>query len=80
MPAAAASAPSITYLTARQIYSALGISKQTLYRRIAAGEFPKPRKFGRTSRWSLDTVRDALRELPEELSDVSHTHRAKTAH
>jgi predicted DNA-binding transcriptional regulator AlpA len=54
------------YVTVREICAALQIQKQTLYRRIAAGQFPPPKKFGRSSRWPVEVVKAVLDELPAE--------------
>jgi len=37
---------------------ATGFSAPTIYRKIAAGEFPHPMKIGRASRWSENDVQN----------------------
>ena len=37
----------------REAGKIVGLSKSTIYERLQAGEFPKPVKQGRLSRWSL---------------------------
>lgn len=34
----------------------LQISKRAIFRFVAAGKFPKPKKFGRLNRWLIDDI------------------------
>lgn len=44
--------PADRFLTAKEIYTALHISKSTFYKGLKEGVFPKPCKLGaRTNRW-----------------------------
>lgn len=43
-------------LTAVEISTMFGISRRTLYRLVAAGDFPRPRKVGQLSRWDAEAV------------------------
>lgn len=45
------------FLTLREVAQAAGISRSSIYRRVAEGTFPAPLKVGpRTSRWSQEEV------------------------
>lgn len=41
-----------------EVVARVGLSKTTVYRAIARGEFPRPRKFGSSALW-LDSEVDA---------------------
>src|ERR1019366_2007546 len=47
------------FIDAKALAKRLDISVPTLYRQVAAGELPKPKKFGTSSRWKMNEV-DAL--------------------
>lgn len=43
-------------LTIEQVADRLQVSKQTVRRMVARGEFPKPEKLGTKARWPADVV------------------------
>jgi excisionase family DNA binding protein len=51
------------YLSPQDVCRLLQCGMATLYRRIALGEFPRPLKFGRLSRFSRPAVLEHLRTL-----------------
>src|SRR4051794_30453846 len=48
----------ITLLNAEEVAAMLGVSERTLWRLLSAGKFPKPVRFGRSTRWRLADVRE----------------------
>jgi prophage regulatory protein len=56
------------YLRIRQVMARTGLSAPTIYRRIAAGEFPKPVALGnpRIVGWSEQEVEDVLQRWMRE--------------
>lgn len=56
-------------LTLKQAADSFAISKRSLERRIACGEFPRPLKIGRSSRVSVQDVEDYLKRLQKERSE-----------
>lgn len=59
-------APVLRALTAAEVMAKCGMGRTRLYELVGRGEFPKPRRNGRSSRWLSDEVDDWLRELPTE--------------
>ena len=52
-------------LTLTEVMSKLGISRASIYRRIAKGEFPQPLKIGEgTNRWPADEIEAWVRARP----------------
>jgi excisionase family DNA binding protein len=47
-----------------EVRKLLGISTGTLYRAIAAGQLPPPRKLGRRALWPASELQQALDRLP----------------
>lgn len=39
----------------------LQISKRAIFRFVAAGKFPKPKKFGRANRWHISDIENFAR-------------------
>jgi len=48
------------YLNLAELIAFLGISRASIYRRVADRTLPKPIKIGGNSRWSADEVRRCL--------------------
>ncbi|MDR7295470.1 prophage regulatory protein [Pelomonas aquatica] len=49
-------------LRIKTVSQATGLSTATLYRKLAAGEFPKPVRLGsRCTRWKAEAIRDWIR-------------------
>ena len=48
--------PSDRCITLTEVMARTGVSKTKVYAMINAGEFPRPAKFGRSSRWSERAV------------------------
>lgn len=48
-------------LNARDVCATFGISRATLYRRVADGTFPHPVRFGGAVRWTLSDVEAVIR-------------------
>ena len=44
------------YLNIKEIASRLGLGRDTLYRWIRAGKFPRGRHFGASHRWALSEI------------------------
>ena len=52
-------------LTRREVQSRFGISKTTIYRKVAEGSFPPPIKIGvRAVRWSEAEIAEWLKARP----------------
>ncbi|WP_380057437.1 helix-turn-helix transcriptional regulator [Falsihalocynthiibacter sp. SS001] len=49
-----------TYLTLNQLLESFPVSRSTVYRLIASGQFPKPIKVGSRSLWALEDVDQAI--------------------
>lgn len=61
--------PSGRYLLPlKEVAAKLGISRETLYRRINQGEFPRPLKQGRLSFFAVSDVEAYLGNLKRRLS------------
>ena len=41
------------------------VHKSTIYRKVQAGDLPRPEKYGRVARWREDKVDAALQRLAE---------------
>jgi len=53
--------PSVSMLRRRDVQSCTGLSRSTIYRRVAEGDFPKPVHLGgRTVGWIAAEVQDWL--------------------
>ncbi len=55
------------FVDATQVCDRLGISRPTMYRRIADGTIPRPVKLGRLSRWSSSDLDSIIRNLADEV-------------
>lgn len=60
--------PMQTFLTAKEICTALNISKATLYRLIAAGDFARPVKIGSVSRWPAAALERFVAQVKKEVA------------
>lgn len=49
-------AGTVSLLRLPEVRSRTGLSRSEIYRRVAAGRFPKPTKLGNVSAWSSDEV------------------------
>ncbi|WP_419631502.1 helix-turn-helix transcriptional regulator [Thiolapillus sp.] len=54
--------PSIQWLTAKETMTLAEISRTTMYKKIKAGEFPKPIKIGKKSLWVESEINDWIKE------------------
>ena len=52
------------YITIHEIIDMLNICRTSIYTWSKNGYFPKPRKFGRASRWSLKEIEDWAQNRP----------------
>ena len=50
------SAAQVSLLRINEVMARVGLSTPTIYRRIRAGEFPKPISIGTSSRWPSDRI------------------------
>jgi|ETNmetMinimDraft_13_1059891.scaffolds.fasta_scaffold71505_1 excisionase family DNA binding protein len=53
-------------LSQKQVSEMVSFSRSYIYEMIAKGRFPKPKKFGRTSRWFKSDIEQWLQEKKEE--------------
>ena len=53
-------------LSQKQVSEMVSFSRSYIYEMIAKGRFPKPKKFGRTSRWLKSDIEQWLQEKKEE--------------
>lgn len=53
-------------LTIQEVAKALAVSVMTIYRMMRRGEFPRPLKIGKCSRWKQETVDAWLNEKEDE--------------
>jgi predicted DNA-binding transcriptional regulator AlpA len=60
--------PKSAWLTIDQVLLFFPFSRAHIYRMIAAGEFPKPRKSGRLSTWHTRDLRQLLDRGPSQRS------------
>jgi prophage regulatory protein len=74
---AEASAPQAQFLRLKEVTARIGLRVNTIYRYIARGAFPKPRKFGRSSFWVAAEVNDWIAKrtagLPLEIDGASNS-------
>ncbi len=65
------------FLRLKEVMARVGLRVTTIYRYIARGAFPRPRKFGRTSLWVTAEVNDWIAKrtagVPIELDEVSNS-------
>jgi predicted DNA-binding transcriptional regulator AlpA len=66
-------------LDTRDVCRALKTSRAGLYRAIARGEVPQPKKLGRRNRWSAAALEKAIGKLPSETLDTSKAVEARKA-
>jgi prophage regulatory protein len=73
--AAEASAQQAQFLRLKEVTARIGLRSTTIYQYVALGAFPRPRKFGRSSRWVTAEVNDWIAKraagMPIELDEVS---------
>jgi prophage regulatory protein len=50
-------------LNVEQVAELLGVDKRTIFREVARGHFPRPRKIGRTTRFPLSEVEAYVAKL-----------------
>lgn len=50
-------------LKAKEVSKLIGFNVDWIYKKIAKGEFPKPIKIGRSSRWSYLEVMEWMNEI-----------------
>ena len=53
------------YITIKEIVERLGISKASIYSCSKDGRFPKQKKLGSSSRWSLQEIEDWVKTRPK---------------
>ena len=52
-------------LRAKEVAGLIGVSRSTLYRMVAAGQFPQPIRIGpRASRWRMSEVQEWMASRP----------------
>ena len=65
------------FLRLKEVMARVGLRVTTIYRYIARGAFPKPRKFGRSSLWVTAEVNDWIAKrtagVPLEIDEVSNS-------
>lgn len=57
------------FLKLREVVDIASLSKATVYRLMERGEFPKPVKQGRSSRWSSLEIHDYIESLKKARTD-----------
>ncbi|WP_345783024.1 helix-turn-helix transcriptional regulator [Coraliomargarita parva] len=60
--------PSDRLLRIEELIERLSISRRSIYRLIADGEFPRPIPIGRAARWCLSDVENYLERLKQQRS------------
>ena len=72
---AEASAPQAQFLRLKEVMARVGLRVNTIYRYVARGAFPRPRKFGRSSFWVSAEVNDWIAQrtagVPTEVDGIS---------
>lgn len=58
------------YLKVEDVMLKYRISRTTIWRWAAEGKFPKPKKFSRTTRWSLEELDEWDQEHGYEASEL----------
>jgi prophage regulatory protein len=53
------------YVTLNEVIERLHVCKASIYTWVKAGHFPKQKKFGTSSRWSLQEVEEWISTRPE---------------
>jgi excisionase family DNA binding protein len=53
------------YINIREVMERLGLSKATIYSWAKAGTFPKQKKFGCSTRWSLHEIEEWVKTRPK---------------
>jgi len=65
------------FLRLKEVMALAGLRVNTVYRYVASGAFPRPRKFGRSSFWVTSEVNDWIAQrtagVPIELDDASNS-------
>ena len=65
------------FLRLKEVMARVGLRVSTIYRYVALGGFPKPRKFGRSSLWVTAEVNDWIAKrtagVPIEIDEVSNS-------
>jgi len=65
------------FLRLKDVMARVGLRVTTIYRYVATGGFPKPRKFGRSSLWVTAEVNDWIAQrtagVPLELDEVPNS-------
>ena len=63
-------------LTAADVQAVVGLGHATIYRRIAAGTFPRPRRLSPGCvRWRLSAINAWLEALPEAVDETPESER-----
>jgi prophage regulatory protein len=74
---AEASAPQAQFLRLKEVTARIGLRVNTIYRYMARGAFPRPRKFGRSSFWVTAEVNDWIAKrtagVPIEINGDSNS-------
>jgi prophage regulatory protein len=72
-----ASAQQAQFLRLKEVTARIGLRSTTIYHYVALGAFPRPRKFGRSSRWVTAEVNDWIAKrtagVPVEVDEVSNS-------
>ena len=61
--------PTIQWLTTRETMTLAQTSRTTMYKKIKAGEFPKPVKIGKKSLWIKSEINDWIKEQQQTLTE-----------
>ena len=57
-------------LTEKQVTEIIGFKRTKLYQMIKKGDFPTPKKYGRTNRWFQSDIEDWLKKEKEGLETL----------
>ncbi|MHA6909395.1 helix-turn-helix transcriptional regulator [Ralstonia pseudosolanacearum] len=59
--------PNAAHVDCKTVAALLSCTRATVWRRAAAGQLPKPRKFGSSARWNVGELRAVLAGEPVEV-------------
>lgn len=63
--------PSSAHVRQPVVESLFSISAATVWRRVRSGLLPRPRKFGRTTAWSVGELRTVLANMKEGAGEAA---------
>jgi len=53
-------------LTLKEVVEIVGFKKSTIYKFIKKGKFPRPLKFGKSSRWTKSEINEWINNLKQK--------------